>query len=70
VAHTLSFMYAPHEHGRYLFFHRVLSMACPGSLTAADIKKDDVGATREKQPASSPLSRLAGTRKGCSLPTG
>jgi hypothetical protein len=33
VAHTLSFMYAPHEHARYLFFHRVLSMACADFLT-------------------------------------
>ena len=24
---------SPHEHARYLFFHRVLSVACPGFLT-------------------------------------
>jgi len=36
VAHTLSFMYAPHEHAQHLC-HRVLSMACPGFLTVADI---------------------------------
>ncbi len=29
VAHTLSRMYAPHEHAQHLC-HRVLSMACPG----------------------------------------
>jgi hypothetical protein len=38
-------MYAPHEHTQYLS-HRVLSMACPGFLTLADIK-GDVGASRE-----------------------
>jgi len=32
VAHTLSFMYAPHEHAPHLC-QRVLSMACPGFLT-------------------------------------
>jgi len=32
VAHTLSFMYAPHEHAQVLC-HRVLSKACPGFLT-------------------------------------
>jgi hypothetical protein len=44
VAHTLSFMYAPHEHAQHPY-HRVLSVACPGFLTVADIK-GDVGATR------------------------
>jgi hypothetical protein len=38
-------MYALHEQTQYLC-HRVLSMACPGFLTLADIK-GEVGATRE-----------------------
>jgi hypothetical protein len=45
VAHTLCFMYAPHEHAQHPC-HRVLSVACPGLLTVTDIK-GDVGATRE-----------------------
>jgi len=44
VAHTLPFMYAPHEQVRHLFCQRVLSLACPGFLRVADIK-GDVGAT-------------------------
>jgi len=44
VAHTLPFMYAPHEQGQHLC-HRVLSVACSGFLTVADIKCD-IGATR------------------------
>jgi hypothetical protein len=40
----MSSMYAPHEPAQRLC-HRVLSLACPGFLPAADIK-DDVGATR------------------------
>jgi hypothetical protein len=44
VAHTLSFMYAPHERAQHPC-HRVLFVACPGFLTVADIK-GDVGATR------------------------
>jgi hypothetical protein len=43
--HTLSFMYAPREFAQHPC-HRVLSVACPGFLTVADIK-GDVGATRE-----------------------
>jgi hypothetical protein len=43
--HTLSFMYAPHEHAQHRC-QRVLSVACPGFLRGADIK-GDVGATRE-----------------------
>ena len=38
-------MYAAHEPAQHLC-HRVLSLACPGYLTAADIK-GDVGATRD-----------------------
>jgi hypothetical protein len=38
-------MYAPHEQTEHIC-HRGLSLACPGFLTAADIK-GDVGATRE-----------------------
>jgi hypothetical protein len=45
VAHTLSFMYAPHEHAQHLC-HRVLYMTCPGFLTVADTK-GYVGATPE-----------------------
>ena len=41
----MSLMYAPHGHAQNLC-HRVLSVACPGLLTVADIK-GDVGATRE-----------------------
>src|SRR5208282_1207075 len=41
--HTLSFMYAPHDHAQHAC-HRVLSVACPGLLRVADIK-GDVGAT-------------------------
>ena len=48
VAHTLSLMYAPHEHAQHLR-HRVLSIACPSYLTAAEIK-GDVGATRATLP--------------------
>jgi hypothetical protein len=44
VAHTLPFMYAPHEHAQHPY-HRVLAVACPGFLTGVDIK-GDVGATR------------------------
>jgi hypothetical protein len=44
VARTLPFMYAPHEHGQHLSY-RVLSVACSGFLTVADIKCD-VGGTR------------------------
>jgi hypothetical protein len=44
VAHTVSFMYAPHDHAQHPC-HRVLSVACPGLLRVADIK-GDVGATR------------------------
>jgi len=45
VAHTLPSMYAPHEHGQHRC-HRVLSVACSGFLTVADIK-GNVGATRD-----------------------
>ena len=44
VAHTLSFMYAPHERAQHRC-QRVLSVACAGFLSVADIK-GDVGATR------------------------
>jgi hypothetical protein len=44
VAHALSPRYAPHEHAQP-FCRRVLSMACPGFPTVADIESD-VGATR------------------------
>ena len=37
VAHTLSFMYAPHEHAQHRRQH-VLSVACPGSIRVADIQ--------------------------------
>jgi len=39
--------YAPHEHAQHPC-DRVLSVACPGFLTVANIK-GDVGATRGKQ---------------------
>jgi hypothetical protein len=45
--HALSLMYAPHEDAQHVF-HRVLSVACPGFLTVADIKCD-VGATRDQE---------------------
>jgi hypothetical protein len=45
VAHTLSLMYAPHEHAQHPC-RRVLSVGCPAFLTVADIK-GDVGATRD-----------------------
>jgi hypothetical protein len=41
---ALSLTYAPHEHAQHPC-DRVLSVACPGFLTVADIK-GDVGATR------------------------
>jgi hypothetical protein len=43
--HTLSLMYAPHEHAQHPC-RRVLSVGCPAFLTVADIK-GDVGATRD-----------------------
>ena len=45
--HTLSFMYAPHEDAQHPC-HRVLSVACPGFLTVADMKGPPrrIGATR------------------------
>jgi hypothetical protein len=45
-------MYAPHEHGQHLC-HRVLSVACPGFLTVADIKGPPrrIGATRGLEAA-------------------
>ena len=42
--HTLLFMYALRQHAQHLC-PRVLTLACPSFLTAADIK-GDVGATR------------------------
>jgi len=53
VAHTLPFMYAPHGHGQHLCY-RVLSVACSGFLTVADIKCD-VGATRDYATVASPF---------------
>jgi hypothetical protein len=52
VAHTLCFMYAPHEHAQNPC-HRVLSVACPGLSTVAEIK-GDVGATRGGRGPRSP----------------
>jgi len=45
VAHTLLFMYALRQHVQHLC-PPVLTSACPGFLTVADIK-GNVGATRE-----------------------
>jgi hypothetical protein len=47
VAQLLFLMYAPQQRAQYPC-HRVLSVACPGFLTGADIR-GDVGATRDSQ---------------------
>ncbi len=49
MAHTLSSIYAPHEHAEHVC-HRVLPMACAGSLMVDDIR-GDVGATRRNSRA-------------------
>jgi len=56
VAHTLPFMYAPHEHGPHLSC-RVLAVACSDFLTLADMK-GNVGATRD--PAVNRVISVAG----------
>jgi hypothetical protein len=43
-------MYALRQHAQHLFA-LLLTLACPGFLTVADIK-DNVGATREHPPQS------------------
>jgi hypothetical protein len=53
-------MYAPCEHAGHLC-HRVLSVACPGFLTVADIK-GDVGATHEPTVNQRQIDR------GCHFP--
>jgi hypothetical protein len=49
---TRSLMYAPREHGQHLC-HRVLSVACSGFLTVADMK-GNVGATRGSKEGQLP----------------
>jgi hypothetical protein len=65
VADTLPFMYAPHEHGQHLC-HRVLSAACSGFLTVADIKcpARRIGATREGKSSAGPALRPCGSSSG------
>ena len=48
----MTFMYVPHEHGQRLC-HRVLTVACSGSLTVAAVKcpSRPIGATHGKNKA-------------------
>jgi hypothetical protein len=47
MAHTLPFMYAPHEHAQHPR-HRILSVACPGFLT---VPQGEMSAPRASLPA-------------------
>jgi len=53
---------APEEHGRDLC-HRVLSVACSGFLTVADIECD-IGATRDGKSSAGPALRPANLNGG------
>ena len=55
---------APHEHGQH-FFHRVLSVACSGFLTVADIKCPPrrIGATRDGKSSAGLESKPRATTR-------